>query len=865
MIYNIMRRLYLPLLTLVFIYSCSKEVIYTPDRENVNAIQEVDHSIVQGEAFVKFNDEMIALIEDDLNRGKIVTKSMGLNQALDEIGITSISRLFPDAGEYEPRTRREGLHKWYVVKFGDDVPQTRAAVELGSVHGIEYVESQRTIKVEEFNDPKLSSQWGFNNPNGCDINVAPIWSGYTTGDPRVIVAVVDEGVDVTHEDLAANCGTEHYNAINFNSKIVAGSHGTHVAGTIAAVNNNGVGVCGVAGGDAASGKKGVTIMSCEILRDMNGMTLNGSSAVAIKWAADHGAVICQNSWAYSYDRDGDGRLNSSELANAMAGKVSLADKVAIDYFIKYAGCDNDGNQLLGSPMKGGLVVFAAGNDGIENGVPANYEPVIAVAAIDNYGNRASFSNYGDFVDIAAPGTSILSTYPNNRYSNLQGTSMACPHVSGVAALLVSYLGGQGFTCEELKDRLLSTKNTTAVPKNIGGLVDAMAALTYGSDFVPGKVNGIKASVASNSATLSWSSVGDAEGHPAYGYSIIFGKNKAAVEAADPASGKLSDVSQTIVISDARFNETMETTFSDLDFNSEYFVKVIGFSFSKTYGEASEIVSFTTEKNNPPIIELRGVDDLILKSHEIRDVNVSIYDPDGHTFTCEYKRGSNADAFDKIKDGIWNLRIRAYNAEAGAYTIQLTAKDKFGETSTKNINYTILENTPPQKIKDIENMFFSSPDARFTMDMTEYFVDSDGEELDYSIFLSNPSLAEFEFEADKITGTVLKYGSATVTVTAYDARNATATVEFKILAREASIEYAAYPNPVKDVLRIATGKDQSDVHVKISSATGSVVIDKTLKASAFEPAEIDMSGCAPGKYSATIKFDSKEFKQTIVKK
>ena len=84
-------------------------------------------------------------------------------------------------------------------------------------------------------------------------------------------------------------------------------------------------------------------------------------------------------------------------------------------------------------------------------------------------------------------------------------------------------------------------------------------------------------------------------------------------------------------------------------------------------------------------------------------------------------------------------------------------------------------------------------------------------------------------------------------------------------REPSIEYVAYPNPVKDTLRIATGKDQSDIHVKISSATGSVVIDKTLKASAFEPAEIDMSGCAPGKYSATIKFDSKEFKQTIVKK
>lgn len=127
-------------------------------------------------------------------------------------------------------------------------------------------------------------------------------------------------------------------------------------------------------------------MSCEILRDVvtNGKaeTLNGSVPTAIKWAADHGAVICQNSWAYSYDMNGDGKLNSSELAKALAGKVNTSDRVAIDYFIKYAGCDNNGNQLPDSPMKGGLVVFAAGNENIKNGVPANYEPVVAVAAIE---------------------------------------------------------------------------------------------------------------------------------------------------------------------------------------------------------------------------------------------------------------------------------------------------------------------------------------------------------------------------------------------------------------------------------------------------------------------------------------------------
>ena len=858
-------KLYLPLLALVVLMSCSKEDSIDTVQKETDTTQEIDHSIVQGEAIVKFNDEMISLIEDDLNNGKIVTRSMGLNQALDEIGITSIRRLFPDAGEYEPRTRREGLHKWYVVKFGEAVPQTRATAELGSIPGIEQVENQRTIKVEEFNDPKLSSQWGYNNPQGYDINVVPVWNGYTTGDPRVIVAVVDEGVDLKHEDLAANCGTEHYNAINYNSTVVAGSHGTHVAGTIAAVNNNGIGVCGIAGGDAANGKKGVTIMSCEILREVNGKTQNGSSALAIKWAADHGAVICQNSWAYSYDRDGDGSLNSTELANALAGKVSASDKAAIDYFIKYAGCDDEGNQLPDSPMKGGLVVFAAGNEGIRNGVPANYEPVIAVAAIDNYGNRASFSNYGDFVDIAAPGTSILSTFPNGEYRNLQGTSMACPHVSGVAALLVSYLGGPGFTCDELKERLLSTKKTDTVPKNIGGLVDAMAALTYGSDFVPGKVNDIKASIVTNEATLSWTAAADAEGHPAYGYSIVFGKDKAAVEAADPASGSLSDVSHTVVISDVKFNETMNVTLSDLDFNSEYYVKVTGFSYSKTYGETSDVINFVTGKNNPPVIELEGPDEIRLKSHEVKDIKMSIHDPDGHTFQCDYKPGSNADTFDKSIDGKWQVRIRAANAEAGNYTARLTATDKFGEATTKEIRYTILENTPPQKIKDVEDMFFTSLGDSFSLNMADYFTDADGEDLGYSISLGNPSVAHIVPNGDQIIGTILQYGATTVTITAMDARNTTAKVEFKILAREASVEYAAYPNPVKDVLRIATGRQMSDVHVKISSMTGSVVFDKTLKASAFEPAEIDMSGCAPGKYSATIKFDSKEYKQTIVKK
>lgn len=868
-----MRKLYCSLLVLALMCSCTKDApLNVKDQENEpESMGETDLSIVEGEAIVRFSEEMISLIENDLGQGKLVTRSMGLNQALDELGITSVKRLFPDAGEFETRTRLEGLHKWYVVNYRTTVPQTRASAELGSIPGVEYVEGRRVIVTDAFNDPDYSKQWGYENPysSGYDINVLPVWNGYTTGDSRVIVAVVDQGVDVTHVDLAPNCASLNYSAINNNNVVVAGSHGTHVAGTIAAVNNNGVGVSGVAGGNAADGRKGVTIMSCEILRNVvrNGktVTLSGSSAAAIKWAADHGAVICQNSWAYSYDRDGDGKLNSSELASALAGKISASDKAAIDYFIKYAGCDNEGNQLTDSPMKGGLVVFAAGNDNIRNGVPANYEPVIAVAAIESDGSKASYSNYGGFVDIAAPGSSIYSTLPNGKYGYLSGTSMACPHVSGVAALLVSYFGGPGFTCDELKERLLATKKTGAVPANIGGLVDAMGALAYGGDFVPDKAVGLNTSISTNDLTLSWSVTGDADGHPAYGYSVLIGKDKAEVESADPSKQLPSGVMQNVITAKSKVGETLSIKIGGLDFDAVYYAKVIGFSYARTYGDASDVISFTTGSNNPPVIELDQDGDLSLKSYESRIIKVNMYEPDGHSFTYEYKAGSAADSFTETSDGKWQMTINASEVDAGDYVAEITATDQYGAACVKRIKYTVLENTPPQKIRDIEDIFMTSVGAEFSLNMSDYFTDPDGETLRYSVSSSNPSAIYLTSNADKVIGTVLKFGTASVTITAIDAKNAIATAEFKVMARDPSVEYVAYPNPVKDVLRLATGKNLEDVTVKIVSQTGSVVYDGILKASAFEPAEIDMSGCAPGKYLATFKIGTKDYNETIIKK
>ena len=388
-----------------------------------------------------------------------------------------------------------------------------------------------------FNDPMFAEQWplyndGTINPSaraGADINVLQAWNR-TAGRNDVIVAVVDEGVQYNHPDLAANMwsgiGRNFCRATTDPAKITWGrGHGTHVAGTIAAVNNNGIGISGIAGGTGSG--DGVKIMSCQIFHPQSGLedATSTQTAEAIKYAADNGAVICQNSWGYDA---GTMTLHQWTIQDR-------ATREAIDYFIQYAGMSPDGETQTG-PMAGGLVIFAAGNEWSgQASYPGSYKPCINVAAITCRYDAAWYTNYGSTIDINAPGGGEwisaplmsldkgynLSTIPTDLkngqvfqymnssgkienekidyvsstpgYGYMQGTSMACPHVSGVAALIVSQFGAPGFTAEQAKEILLSTtRNVDAFQGNIydgigsyagkiGNLVDAGAAVYYGSE------------------------------------------------------------------------------------------------------------------------------------------------------------------------------------------------------------------------------------------------------------------------------------------------------------------------------------------------------------------------------------------------
>ena len=796
-----------------------------------------------------------------------------------ELGQVSVERLFPDGGEWEPRHRKAGLHCWFRISYNpEDEIVTKSLVNLSTIPGVVYAKAEPIIRSNEYyNDPGFKYQWAIYNDGtlgnqytkDCDINVIPVWDNYTAGSPNVIVAVIDGGVQLDHPDLkdiAIPIGSNGSQSFIDNSSatyIQPDDHGTHVAGVIAAISNNEEGIAGIAGGK--DGKGGVKIMSCEILRENPSdpdHTFQGNSYNAFVWAADHGAIIANNSWGNTYKTE-------AEALNGSVGPLGPA----IDYFINYARCDKEGNQKPDSPMKGGIVIFAAGNEEYKMSWPAAYEPVIAVGAVSANGTKSYYSNYGDWVDICAPGGDakqgplIYSSVSGSKYDYMQGTSMACPQVSGVAALIASYFGGPGFTNEMLKERLLKGANKSKIQaySSIGPMVDALGSFSYGSTTPPDAVTDYTIEAHSNQIQAAWKVTADSDDGKAYGYIVAATKNPDDYKEFDPKNIP-SSVNYVIKNTDTnKIGETLQANISKLSFESKYYIAIIAFDYNQNYSSISQIKEVVTEKNQVPVISTDYNGDWIIMPFETIRANFSISDPDGHAFTYKVDPGSNAFIFQEIIGG-YQAVLTGNAAPAGQYTATILVTDEYGAITEKKIEYIILSNHAPVAVDNIENILFTSIGETVKLDMEKYVVDEDGESLSFMAETSNKQIVHISPELSTIYITALNVGSTNISITGTDALGESVTLSFKALVRNSSSDCIAYPNPVENTLYISnTEVEPINVDVRILSSTGGFVYSGTVLCGAFDPANIDMSKCAPGVYSVTVSYNGNTYKQTVIKK
>jgi serine protease len=396
------------------------ESVFGPDDDNV----------VPGEVIFALEADAaaevaISIPSEPIRRGPSAASvtelgSSAVDKALARLNVQSVTRVHgagpAQVAEGVAVASDLGLDGTFRVRYGAARAPAAVAERLGGLNEVAWAEPNRYREAALVpNDPQFGAQWGLTR-----INCPDAWD-HTTGDPSVVVAIVDTGVDLNHPELASLLvggqdlvdfppGSIPQQGWVFEGDFTGVDavpqdevgHGTHVAGTVCCASNNGVGVAGVAWN--------VRLMPVRVLariRETATGRISGSGSAAniaagIRWATDNGARVIN----MSIQGYGD----------------TTVEREAVAYAIS----------------RGVVVVAAMGNDNTNQpSFPAAYPDVIAVGATDSADHRAAFSNFGPHIDVAAPGVGVQSTYWDDTYASLSGTSMATPHVAGVAALVLS--------------------------------------------------------------------------------------------------------------------------------------------------------------------------------------------------------------------------------------------------------------------------------------------------------------------------------------------------------------------------------------------------------------------------------------------
>ena len=855
------------------------------EEQSVAGVSEV--ATIPGVMKIRVSDELAERLLAGADETGLVGDPAAAGLTMPGIEIKSVSTTFLIGGKFEARQKEAGLHKWFTVSYDENIPLTRAAGNLSQIEGIELTEPALKIRKTSvtMNDPQYPSQWHYDNTGqngftaGVDIKLQEAWDTYGVfGNENVIVAIMDGGVDITHPDIEPNLwineaelnGTPGrdddgngyvddvygYNFVTNDDDISGEAHGTHVAGTVSAANNNGIGVCGVAGGRYPD-QPGVRLMCLQIM-DERYPDIGANNARFFQYAADNGANIAQCSWGYEES----------------PSQMLPSDAAAIDYFIDNAGIDENGNQS--GPMRGGLVVFAAGNNALDYDYPSGYERVIAVGAIGPYGKAAYYTNYGPWVDVCAPGGDqstggnsggVLSTVNGGQYGYLQGTSMACPHVSGLAALVLSVKGQEGFTSDNLFDLIVSSTDPSIYDYNqdmrgqLGsGMIDAVLALSSISTEAPEPLSHIEVEARANNLFFTVDVPSDPDNTTAYYYNVYYSRS----------SFTGSDLSGT-----ERFRATVKDAedagdglksfvLRGLDFNTGYYYAISASDFAGNESAISEVMTVNTGSNNAPTITADSDEPLVAKAYGSYSRIYTATDPDGHSveLSCTLT-GNPGVTSEQLAENVVKVTVNGAAASEGIRSFTLTAVDEYGARADKEVEYTVLPNHAPVLVEDFGTVCVNGTGATVSIAVADHVTDEDGGPLSVLLSIADRNVVSFVYADEVITFTGKALGITKVSLTVTDAKGASVQTSFNVVVRDSSKPYDLYPNPVTDWLNIRT-PETSNCGVTLYSATGSQVYSGEGVSSIDEPLQVDMKNAAPGQYILRLNLNGQEYQASVIK-
>ena len=446
--------------------------------------------------------------------------------------------------------------------------------------------------------------------------------------------------------------------------------------------------------------------------------------------------------------------------------------------------------------------------------------------------------------------------------------MACPHVSGIAALIVSQFGGPGFTPEKLLAHLYQGTRDIDVynPEYAGrlgiGAADAYLALAEDQGIAPQAVDTLYCGNTSGVVEVTWQISADEDDGKPFQYLVCWSEDP--LGQLDP--GRLPEGVASVRVTVPRagqVGDTMACRLTAIRGETRYYVGIVAIDPWGHYS-GTTTVSFVSPHNEPPMITSEYEEQaLTLKYNQTGEIVFWISDPENQEFNYELEDENHLAAATQLNDRI-TVKIRNYGFQAGTYRLCLKVTDSGGAMASKEFTVVLEPNESPRLQSPFENVWFGSLQEVRTVSLAAHFTDEGPGGLSYA-YEYDPAYLTLTSGQGEFRLKPLKFGLSQVKITATDAEGLAGETDFLVMTHDYRQEVTFYPNPVMDKLNVRMGREvEGTIYLTFSTLDGQLVKKVNAPIGPFAPAEVDLSGLKKGTYVVQLKYLQETYTRTLIK-